>query len=395
LNVIRGQSQAQLNSETALNPLCKQNQECAGWGANPITGPAKFNIVSLSFTDATKTFEGKREPVEAQVTPVLGPHFAISTETFPHIEDFVTYTNKEFTANNPPQGTNGIYGQSFENVLKSYFTLCGNHPNPKYPQFVRCDSLSVSTASRSIVSMKLPFDPITSKYTFTLNKFTERAIQSLPPPPDLQTNITTWWELHNQIFTSFFDNYGTEVIVQASLGGMVEQYSSFDSVLETNLGKDKLKTDAQIDFSNATGLIGPTGPLDPSYKRSVGPLNCVGGNLLDCNKKGIDDGAWAQSTTKSPALLLYEVTPLTELLDGYDPAIKASLEKGAEIYVELQQLVWKEYYTAYTQCKPPFAYPDDPTHCPAPPTPKPTPAPPPPPAPPSRRRRRRIFGGRR
>jgi hypothetical protein len=181
MEVIGNQSQAQLKSESALNPLCKQHQECAGWGADAITAPpAKFNVIVLSFTDATKTFEGMREPVEAQVTPVLGPQFSFNTQTFPAIADFTQYVQSEFTAYSPPQGTSGIYSRSFKQVMDSYFLRCGNHPTP-YPQIVSCDSLSVSSATRSIVQLTLPFDPVTNKYTFTLDRFAERAIQSLCP----------------------------------------------------------------------------------------------------------------------------------------------------------------------------------------------------------------------
>jgi hypothetical protein len=199
LEFIGNQSQTQLNSELPLKPMCKQNQECAGWGANPLTGPAKFNVVSLSFTDQTKTFEGMREPVEAQVTPVLDPQFGYSFETFPSITDFIQYTNSQFTAHSPPQGTNGIYGETFKSVLNSFFTRCGIHPTP-FPQIVRCDSLSVASASLSIVGMRLPFDPVSDKYQFTLDRWAERAIQGLPPPPPPgSAHVDAWWGRHKEV----------------------------------------------------------------------------------------------------------------------------------------------------------------------------------------------------
>jgi hypothetical protein len=64
MEVIGNQSQAQLNPETSLNPLCKQQQECAGWGADvvkpPPPPPADFLVVQLSYTDPSKAFEGIR-----------------------------------------------------------------------------------------------------------------------------------------------------------------------------------------------------------------------------------------------------------------------------------------------------------------------------------------------
>jgi hypothetical protein len=374
MNVIGKQSQAQLNSESTLNPLCKQHQECAGWGVDAITGaPAKFNIIVLSFTDATKTFEGMREPVEAQVTPVLGPQFDIDTQTFPAIADFTQYVHSEFTAHRPPQGTNGIYSSSFKEVMDSYFLRCGNHPTP-YPQIVRCDSLSISSATRSIVQLTLPFDPVTHKYTFTLDKFAERAIQSLPPP-SVYANISSWWGLYGPLYRNFFSKYGTDVITGASMGGLVEEYSSFDSGLDSSLSKDKRLSDAKIDFTNNTGIGGQTGAVDPSYKRDLSPLTCVGGDPTRCTKEGISGGSWGESTKTSPALLQYEITPISELLGDYDSSITSSLEAAAEQYVDEGQRKWEDYYNAFLNCKPPFDYAKDPTHCPAPPTPAPTPVP--------------------
>jgi hypothetical protein len=303
-----------------------------------------------------------REPVEAQVTPVLGPQFALITQTFPAIGDYVTYVRTQFAAHTPPQGTNGIYSDDLKEVMDSYFLRCGNHPTP---HTVRCDSLSVSSASRSIVQLTLPFDPVTNKYTFTLDKFAERAIQSLPPP-SVNTNISSWWGLYGPLYRNFFSKYGTDVITGASLGGLVEQYSSFDSILDSSLSKDKLLTDAKIDFTHDTGIGGQTGAVDPSYKRELSLLTCVGGDPTMCTKKGISGGSWGDSTKTSPALLQYKIIPISELLGDYDPSIKSSLEAAAEQYVREGQRQWKNYYNAFLNCKPPFHYTKDPTHCPVP-----------------------------
>jgi hypothetical protein len=346
---------------------------CFFQGADATTGaPALFNIVELSFNDPSKTFlnTGMREPQEAQVTPVLGPKFAINTQTFTSISDFSDFVNAHFAAATPPEGSNGIYGESFKEVMQSYFLKCPNHPTA-WPQIVRCDSLSISSASRSLVELTLPFDPITNKYTFTLDKWAERAIQSLPPP-SVYSNISSWWGTYHPLFYSFFEKYGTDVIVSASLGGMVEQYSSFDKVLETQLGKDALLRDAKIDFNNATGVGGQTGAVDKKYIRQLNPITCVGGDNPLCTKSGISAGTWGSSTEALPALLQYKIVPLVELLSDYDPGIKKSLEAGAEQYVAEGQKRWQDYYSKYLRCEPPFKYPNDPEHCKVPPTPAPT-----------------------
>jgi hypothetical protein len=356
LEVVGNQSQAQLDSQSSLNPLCKQHNECAGWGANALTGsPALFNAVRLTYTDKTKSFEGMLEPVEAQVDPVLGPQFSIDTETFPGISDYTNYVQTRFSAHSPPQGTNGIYGDSFKDVMQPYFLRC--------PNLGSCDSLSVSSAVRSIVSLALPFDPVMNKYTFTLDDNAQRAIQSLPPP-SVYANISGWWGTYGGLFRSFFDKYGTDVIVEASMGGIVEQYSSFDEALGTTLGEDTLLKDAKIDFTTATGIGGHTGTLDPSYTPDLSPLTCIGGDPEKCTKDGIAGGSWGDSTKTAPRLLQYKIVPLSELLVGQnETSIKKSLEAAAEQYVAEGQRQWQDYYNAYISCQPPFKWPNDPHHC--------------------------------
>jgi hypothetical protein len=156
--------------------------------------------------------------VEAQVTPTTSPQFSIDTQTSPAIADFTGYVHSKFTARSPPHGTRGIYGSDFITVM--------DHPTP-FPQFVRCNSLSISRAPRSIVLLALSFDPVSNKYTFALNVFAERAIQSLPPPAGSPAfpwhiNITQWWHTYGDVYRSFFSRYGTGAIVSASLGGMAE-----------------------------------------------------------------------------------------------------------------------------------------------------------------------------
>jgi hypothetical protein len=95
-----------------------------------------------------------------------------------------------------------------------------------------------------------------------------------------------------------------------------------------------------------------------------------------CTKEGISGGSWGNSTKTKPALLEYKTTPISELLGDYDSSIKSSLEAAADQYVGEGQRQWEDYYNAFLNCKPPFDYTKDPTHCAAPPAPAPpTPAP--------------------
>jgi hypothetical protein len=114
LNTLSNKSQALLNSQKQYNPLCKQSQECVGWGADGSTGsPALFPVIELTYGDPAKEHHGFREPVEAVVSPHVSPAFAYSTQAFPEISDFTDYVDTSIRGASPPGGSNGIFGDSF------------------------------------------------------------------------------------------------------------------------------------------------------------------------------------------------------------------------------------------------------------------------------------------
>jgi hypothetical protein len=99
----------------------------------------------------------------------------------------------------------------------------------------------------------------------TADRFAERALQSLPPPPRANEPPAAWWARHGKLFMSFFKKYGTDAIMQASLGGMVEHRAWYPTSLQAAMGPDLLVKDAEIDFTSATGIGSHTGTLDPRW----------------------------------------------------------------------------------------------------------------------------------
>jgi hypothetical protein len=112
LQIFRGftkESQEALNSQDADNPLCKQKEECVGWGVDGLTGePRYFPLIKLTYTDASKTFNGKREPVETDNTPVINRRFTLNSHIFGTITEFINYVNTNFVEKDPPSGSCGI-----------------------------------------------------------------------------------------------------------------------------------------------------------------------------------------------------------------------------------------------------------------------------------------------
>jgi hypothetical protein len=259
---------------------------------------------------------------------------------FSTIDDFTTYVDASFAGNSPPKGTNGIYGETFTHVFNNYFNEKGDI------------ALSVSNAVWRTIDMALPTDPVTNKYTLPLMQWFVSAVNSLPPPhrqvPGM--NRTTWWNAYEPLFGSFFDKYGTAVVVQASIGGMVQLHTRWDTpLLQRGFTPDQLLEEAKIDWTTTTGLAGGSGTLDAAYKadRKL-EFACIGGNPTECTKTGISSGKWGVSTDGAPRLLVYEVVPLSELLDGLNESIKESIEEATEIY-----MAWKQsHWTALSKCPP-------------------------------------------
>jgi hypothetical protein len=305
LDQLGNQSQAVLQHQKQYNPLCKQHSECVGWGVDGSSGSlASFPVIQLSYSDPAKTYQHFREPVEAQVNPHLNPVFAFDTHTFPTVGDFTDYVNTAFIGSSPSGGSNGIYGQSFPEVFNTYYQPMDDR------------ALSVSSALYTTVDLTLPSDPVTHQYQFTLDSFAHKALRSLPPAYNTTNN--------KAIFRAFVKKYGTSVVIEASMGGLVEEYSRWKTAFFDNqaITKEWLVKNAEVDFTQTTGLGGHTGTVDPAYQqaRLLSPVACVGGDVSKCF-----NAQWKASVAQAPALLRYKVLPIAEMLGAEDQDIKKSV----------------------------------------------------------------------
>jgi hypothetical protein len=199
----------------------------------------------------------------------VSPVFAYSTQAFPEISDFTDYIDTSIRGASPPGGSNGIFGDSFMTVFDSYY------------QRVDDRALSVSSALYTTVDMKLPSDPITRKFRFSFEKSAHLAILSLPPAYNTSTNKAIFKAFIQRYSISIscsclqslmyyvirsltprVRRYGTSVVISASLGGLLEQFSSWKTPLvQGGFTKERLARNAEIDFTTTTGLGGHSGTL--------------------------------------------------------------------------------------------------------------------------------------
>jgi hypothetical protein len=276
--------------------------------------------------------------VEAICNEPVTPTFALYTEVLPDILQFEQYVSTTFTdpAEGGPGGTNGIFGEEFSSVYRNYYE--SNTGGFK--------GLTVTTALFSQVNMELPPSQ-DRKHSCTLDKFAKRAVSMLPPPPTNMSTIASeqWWATHRDLFTKFFELYGTAVIVSGQIGGMIELCSTYTN---RSIPEATLMEDAQNDFTRLTGTGGNIGKHDPQLHTPETPT-CIGGDPTKCTHDSIENGSWGESTAPPLSRLLrYKVVPLSEFFDGSDmfgpdlSNVKQSIEQGLTAYVNerKQRVTW-------------------------------------------------------
>lgn len=333
LDQIASASQSALDSQKHFNPVCKQGHECVGWGVNGVTGrPTSFPVVHLSYdpTRTDKKFNGMSEPVEVNANHVVNPVWAgiDGTNVFPRIEDYEQHVASQYLGASPvPAGTAGIYSLGFERVFDTYFQRDDD------------SALTVVRASKSLISMQLPFDPTTNTRTFQFDRNARAFALSLPPRYDT--------EGHKAQFRKFIESYGTSYATSATLGGLVEQYSSWNTWITNarsyGITSEELQRSAQIDFGRTTGLeTYPSGDAQyaPGYvsHRHLNPIYCEGGDSKESCAANFE--AWARTIGESPVLLDYHTAPISDLVD--DPDVKAALDRAVQEYVAENNAAWSK-----------------------------------------------------
>jgi hypothetical protein len=247
---------------------------------------------------------------------------------FPRVEDYEQHVDTQYAGASPiPKGTNGIFSSSVEDVFDAHFQKKDDR------------AMSVARASLSVISMSLPVDPVTKTRQYRIDRHASDFANSLPPQYDTEDNKAQ--------FRYFIEKYGTSFAVSATLGGLVEQYSSWKTWLADprmeggGLSNAALVRNAQIDFAKATGLTGPSVRHDDEYNKNtvnLSPLTCLGGDpTVSCEAAF---AKWAQTIQDSPVLLDYELAPISDLVA--DPNVKAALDEAVKEYLAEKAAAWSQ-----------------------------------------------------
>ena len=330
-----------LEDQQQFHPICAEGHECVGWGIDMFGKPTAFPVVHLSYdpSRSDKKFNGLSEPLEVVANHVANPvwSYVDGAHSFPRVEDFAEHVNTQYAGASPvPQGTSGVYSDGFTSVFNEWFQKTDDR------------ALSVVRASKSIISMSLPVDPVTKTRQYRFDRHAEDFVNSLPPAYETED--------HKEQFRHFIQYYGTQFAVSASMGGRVEQYSSWKTWLtEPRLWaftEASLARNAQIDFTKATGITGPTSAHDEGYNTDtvvVEPLHCKGGDpTVSCQA---NFQQWGKTVDTSPPILLdYGLAPISDLIT--DPNVSLAMQAAIKDYYLEQQLAWADTNKCPVNCGP-------------------------------------------
>eukprot|EP00462_Mataza_sp_D1_P016053 CAMPEP_0175153438 /NCGR_PEP_ID=MMETSP0087-20121206/19739_1 /TAXON_ID=136419 /ORGANISM="Unknown Unknown, Strain D1" /LENGTH=640 /DNA_ID=CAMNT_0016440121 /DNA_START=76 /DNA_END=1995 /DNA_ORIENTATION=+ len=315
-----------VTQQAKLNPLPGP----VGWGVDAFAGTLiKLPVIELSYTDTSKVWGGYRLPVEAVFTPYQVPAGTGQTYVFPGIED---YEGLRTTFGSQNMGRQGIFTEGRADVWDSIWKS-NSHDQ----------SLTVTQWEYDVYSVDLPVDPVTRRFEFVLSKFTNRAINMLPPEYNENTA---------EIFDFFFENYGTSFAKTSKNGGLLEQRSVWTSWLTTQRAESTTPGGAPPSFTlndiaeqaqnvlyNSTGRSDPGwhhSTVDPDYANAshVIGTQCFGGDPLEA----CGSAAWIATLPKYPASSQWVTGAMDQLVA--DPVVSAAVKAAIDTYIAKQKAAW-------------------------------------------------------
>jgi len=333
LSALKNASQAALQESLKYTPICKQGQECVGWGVDLGAGATvNYPLLTLNFSGSTPSWSGLKYPAGTSVVPSQSPGFAVDE---PRVllsgADHFNYVEGLWSEQ---QGRAGWYSKPAASVTRIF-----DDPKDWYP--------SVTQAVYELYHMTIDPDPTSkSGYAPKMDAAALAALQTVGPTYEQDP---LGWE-------TFFENWGTSVVLESHSGGMLQFVSFASTVIPLTIlaGKDdalaQMQAQAAIVLTNATGLGGHSGTPDPTFSKYSFPdshLYAVfGGDPTKAPIAARNRSAWFESLKAAQVLTSFKLAPLSVFVD--DAALATSLEDATHAYLTQQRTQWANV----THCPP-------------------------------------------
>lgn len=318
-----------------------------GVGVDITTGQLRLPVVSLSYSDTSKTWtnakgETFRIPVESSFQVIPTGIYNPKTESFV-FTSMSDYVDQQFSwSTSLREGSTGMFANNPD--LEAIYT--------KY--FSGDELLTVSQQFYPLYKLTLPTDD-KGNPTYTLDTHAQRALDFLPPDASTDTN--------KQLYQLFVENWGTSFSTTAINGGIVELKAIYDSLLlSQNLSpsgrpytKDDLEDEANRDFICIT-KTGSCHTPDKTYTdhRKLDAVTCYGGDPAACTSKNFT--RWAESIQYDTSILMYSLSDNGALIK--DSKKRANIQQTIQQYVGEQEKKAKHQNTCpkcseHGTCTPP------------------------------------------
>ena len=317
LTSLKTTSQNALLKSLEYNPICRQGQECVGWGVDLGAGAkAKFPLLTLDFSGTTPTWHGMKYPAGTSVIPSQFPDFSLDTQVFNTLQEFHDFVDGKWSAQ---QGPIGYYAQNASTTIAQF-----DDPKDWFP--------SVTQATYELYHMTIDPDHTSpSGYSPRVDPNALAALQTVGPT---YAQDPDGW-------SAFFENWGTSVVLESHSGGMLQLVTWASTALKgLGLTEEEIVAQARLLFTNATGLGHHTGALDPTFlAHYFGPWwSALGGDASLAPYLQKDLSAWVSSITQKPTLTTFKLAPLSTFVE--DAALATALENATGTYIELQRAKW-------------------------------------------------------
>ena len=286
-----------INKQSPQHPLCTSQRQCAGWCGLENGELGNINCLVYTTDPEKPKIHGYQPPANSEIQEILSPQAQVKT---PDVMRFYPdYQSIQSSMQATNSGRGGFWGSGI-------YTDADKKQMFEGPQTF---GISVTQAHFGIFTDE-------SRTPMKLDNKTCDNVNALGPDYSTPASIA--------VCNRVMEEYGPSYIVNAVLGGMIEQISQWQTQYFQDPGVDfaSMQNNAAADFYGTTKLGPvPQQPQDASYRSNrtfksmegngTCPWNCYGGDITKC----CNISAWKLTLWQSPIILDYKIQllrPLTQ-----------------------------------------------------------------------------------
>jgi hypothetical protein len=163
------------------------------------------------------------------------------------------------------------------------------------------------------------------------------------------------YEQDRESWHTLFSGWGTSVVKSVNAGGVVEAVNHPKTLLRDHYTTAALLDQAEISFTELTGLGGHTGMPDPNYTKYTShepsEFHCYGGDPAGCHASaGPLFTNWTKSLRVGSEQMLvdYELLPVSRFIA--DPVLRSTVDAAVDAYLSEVRMQFDERSPCPVSC---------------------------------------------